>query len=105
MAEFGIPGSRLRNPTLAAVLHDLNPIAAKVTGIRTMRRLAAEAGLTLPEFHSSRDSDEFRVTLFLHNLLSSDESGAWRAEVPPGRCGITYQADGAQPVTHGPYTF
>lgn len=38
-------------------------------------------------------------------LVGLDESGAWRAEVPPGRCGITYQADGAQPVTHGPYTF
>jgi ATP-dependent DNA helicase RecG len=41
-----------------------------------MRRLAAEAGLTLPEFHSSRESDEFRVTLFLHNLLTEDDH-AW----------------------------
>ena len=38
-------------------------------------------------------------------LVGLDETGAWRAEVPPGRCGITYQADGAQPVTHGPYQF
>ena len=38
-------------------------------------------------------------------LVRPDETGAWRAEVPPGRCGITYQADGAQPVTHGPYSF
>lgn len=36
-------------------------------------------------------------------LVHPDGSGAWRAEVPPGRYGITYQADGAQPVTHGPY--
>ena len=36
-------------------------------------------------------------------LVGLDETGAWRAEVSPGRCGITYQADGAQPVTHGPY--
>ena len=50
VAELGIPGSRLRNPTLAAVLHDLNLAEAKGTGIRSMRRLAAEAGLTLPEF-------------------------------------------------------
>ena len=76
VAELGIPGSRLRNPTLAAVLHDLNLAEAKGTGIRTMRRLAAEAGLTLPEFHSSRESDEFRVTLFLHNLLTEDDH-AW----------------------------
>ncbi|MGB8146339.1 MAG: ATP-binding protein, partial [Chromatiaceae bacterium] len=76
VAELGIPGSRLRNPTLAAVLHDLNLAEAKGTGIRSMRRLAAEAGLTLPEFYSSRESDEFRVTLFLHNLLSEDDH-AW----------------------------
>ncbi len=75
-AELGIPGSRLRNPLLAAVLHDLNLAEAKGTGIRSMRRLAAEAGLTLPEFHSSREADEFRVTLFLHNLLTEDDH-AW----------------------------
>ena len=76
VAELGIPGSRLRNPTLAAVLHDLNLAEAKGTGIRSMRRLAAEAGLTLPDFHSSREADEFRVTLFLHNLLTEDDH-AW----------------------------
>lgn len=76
VAELGIPGSRLRNPSLAAVLHDLNLAEAKGTGIRSMRRLAAEAGLTLPEFHSNRASDDFRVTLFLHNLLTEDDH-AW----------------------------
>jgi ATP-dependent DNA helicase RecG len=76
VVELGIPGSRLRNPTLAAVLHDLNLAEAKGTGIRSMRRLAAEAGLTVPEFHSSRASNEFRVTLFLHNLLTEDDH-AW----------------------------
>ena len=76
VAELGIPGSRLRNPTLAAVLHDLNLAEAKGTGIRSMRRLAAEAGLTLPEFHSSREADDFRATLFLHNLLTEDDH-AW----------------------------
>jgi len=38
-------------------------------------------------------------------LVGLDETGAWRAEVPSGRCGITYQADGVQPITHGPYQF
>ena len=38
-------------------------------------------------------------------LVGLDEAGAWQAEVPPGSCGITYQANGAQPVTHGPYQF
>ncbi len=36
-------------------------------------------------------------------LARPGSTGLWRAEVPPGWYGITYQADGAQPVTHGPY--
>jgi hypothetical protein len=41
----------------------------------------------------------------VYGRVRPDETGAWRAEVPPGRYGISYQADGAQPVTHGPYQF
>lgn len=37
--------------------------------------------------------------------LRLDAEGRWSAPLPPGRYGITYQADGAQPVTHGPYPF
>lgn len=74
--QLGTPGSRLRNPTIAAVLHDLHLAEAKGTGIRTMRRLAAEAGLPLPEFHSDRQANEFKLTLFLHNLLTEDDH-AW----------------------------
>ena len=81
-AELGLPGSKLRNPTIAAVLHDLHLAEAKGTGIRTMRRLAAEAGLTLPEFHSSRESDDFRATLFLHNLLTEDDH-VWLRSLTP----------------------
>lgn len=58
------------------MLHDLNLAEAKGTGIRSMRRPAAEAGLTLPEFHSSRESNEFRVTHFLHSLRTEDDH-AW----------------------------
>lgn len=36
-------------------------------------------------------------------LVAPSALGRWQAEVPPGSYGITYQADGAQPVTHGPY--
>lgn len=75
-AQLGSPGSRLRNPTIAAVLHDLHLAEAKGTGIRAMRRLAAEAGLPLPEFHSDRQANEFKLTLFLHNLLT-EEDHAW----------------------------
>ena len=76
MAELGTPGSCPRNPLLASVLRDLNLAEAKGTGIRSMRRLAAEAGLTLPEFQSKREADTFCVTLFLHNLLNEDDH-AW----------------------------
>jgi ATP-dependent DNA helicase RecG len=75
-SQLGTPGSRLRNPTIAAVMHDLHLAEAKGTGIRAMRRLAGEAGLPLPEFHSDRQANEFKVTLFLHNLLT-EEDYAW----------------------------
>lgn len=74
--QLGAPGSRLRNPVIAAVLHDLHWAEAKGTGIRAMRRLAEEAGLTAPEFHSDRQANEFKLTLFLHNLLTEDDH-AW----------------------------
>jgi ATP-dependent DNA helicase RecG len=75
-SQLGMPGSRLRNSTIAAILHDLHLAEAKGTGIRAMRRLAAEAGLPLPEFHSDRQANEFKLTLFLHNLLT-EEDHAW----------------------------
>ncbi|MDO5103463.1 MAG: ATP-binding protein [Lautropia sp.] len=72
-ALLGTPGSRLRNPVIAAVLHDLHLAEAKGTGIRTMRRLSTGAGLPLPELHSDRQANQFRLTLFLHNLLSEED--------------------------------
>lgn len=73
LAQLGSPGSWPRNPALAAVLHDLNLAEAKGTGIRSMRRLAADAGLTPPDFQSDREADTFCATLFLHNLLTEDD--------------------------------
>ncbi len=78
-SQLGSPGSRLRNPTIAAVLHDLHLAEAKGTGIRTMRRLSGDAGLPSPEFCSDRQSNEFKVTLFLHNLLTEDDHAWLRA--------------------------
>ena len=71
--QLGSPGSWPRNPVIAAVLHDLNLAEAKGTGVRSMRKLAAEAGVTLPEFHSDREGDSFCVTIFLHNLINEDD--------------------------------
>lgn len=76
MASLGTPGSRLRNPAIAAVLHEINWAETKGSGVRTMRRLAGDAGLPLPEFSSDRQRNEFKVTLFLHHLLT-EEDYAW----------------------------
>jgi ATP-dependent DNA helicase RecG len=82
-SQLGTPGSRLRNPVIAAVLHDLHLAEAKGTGIRAMRRLADAAGLQIPEFHSDRRANEFRITLFLHNLITEEEH-SWLKEIAPG---------------------
>jgi ATP-dependent DNA helicase RecG len=76
ISSLGTPGSRLRNPAIAAVLHELNWAETKGSGIRTMRRMAVEAGLPLPEFASDRQKNEFKATLFLHHLLTEDDY-AW----------------------------
>ena len=73
MASLGTPGSRLRNPAIAAVLHEINWAETKGSGVRTMRRLAGDAGLPLPEFSSDRQRNEFKVTLFLHHLLTEED--------------------------------
>jgi ATP-dependent DNA helicase RecG len=73
VADLGTPGSRLRNPAIAAVLHDLHWAETKGSGIRTMRRLATNAGLPPPEFSSAREQNEFKAILFLHNLLTEDD--------------------------------
>jgi ATP-dependent DNA helicase RecG len=40
------------------VLHEINWVETKGSGIRTMRRLAADAGLLSPEFASNRQKNE-----------------------------------------------
>jgi ATP-dependent DNA helicase RecG len=79
MASLGTPGSRLRNPAIAAVLHEINWAETKGSGVRTMRRLAGDAGLPLPEFSSDRQKNEFKVTLFLHHLLAEDDYACLKA--------------------------
>jgi ATP-dependent DNA helicase RecG len=73
VADLGTPGSRLRNPAIAAVLHDLQMAETKGSGIRSMRSLCTQAGLPPPEFSSDRRGNEFKAILFLHNLLTEDD--------------------------------
>jgi ATP-dependent DNA helicase RecG len=95
MASLGSPGSRMRNPAIAAVLHEINWAETKGSGIRTMRRLAGDAGLPLPEFASDRQRNEFKVTLFLHHLLT-EEDYAWLKAL----AGDTLTADEAKALIY-----
>jgi ATP-dependent DNA helicase RecG len=95
MASLGTPGSRLRNPAIAAVLHEINWAETKGSGVRTMRRLAGDAGLPLPEFASDRQKNEFKVTLFLHHLLTEDDY-AWLK----GLAGDSMTADEAKALIY-----
>lgn len=95
MASLGTPGSRLRNPAIAAVLHEINWAETKGSGVRTMRRLADDAGLPLPEFSSDRQKNEFKVTLFLHHLLT-EEDYAWLKSLT----GDTVSADEARALIY-----
>ena len=95
MTSLGTPGSRMRNPAIAAVLHEINWAETKGSGIRTMRRLAGDAGLPLPEFVSDRQKNEFKVTLFLHHLLT-EEDYAWLKSL----AGDTLSADEAKALIY-----
>lgn len=74
--RLGEPGSETRNPVIAAVLHDTNLAETKGSGIRVMRQLMDEVGLTPPTFESDRARNQFVVTLLFHHFLSP-EDWAW----------------------------
>lgn len=74
--HLGNPGSKQRNPTIAAVFHETNLAETKGTGIRAMRRLLEEAHLAPPTFESDRVQDQFTARLLLHHFLS-EEDLAW----------------------------
>lgn len=76
--QLGQPGSRLRNPKLAAVFHDTNLAETKGSGIRTMQRLMENAGFAPPTFDSSREDDSFTARLLLHHFFAADDL-AWLA--------------------------
>lgn len=67
--RLGEPGSKTRNPKIAAILHDVGFAETKGTGIRAMREAMEQANLTQPLFESDRDRDEFTVRLLAMHLL------------------------------------
>ncbi|MFZ5496483.1 MAG: ATP-binding protein [Verrucomicrobiota bacterium] len=74
--RLGEPGSETRNPLVAAVLHETNLAETKGSGIRVMRQLMNEVGLTPPTFESDREHNQFIVTLLFHHFLTP-EDWAW----------------------------
>jgi len=71
--RLGEPGSETRNPVIAAILHDTNLAETKGSGIRVMRQLMDEVGLTPPTFESDRERNQFVVTLLFHHFLSPED--------------------------------
>jgi ATP-dependent DNA helicase RecG len=71
--RFGEPGSKSRNPKIAAALHDAGLAETKGTGIRVMREKMEEANLTTPLIESDRVQDGFTLGLLVHHLLGHDD--------------------------------
>lgn len=70
MEELGEPGSKPRNPIIAAVFHDLKRVETKGTGIGAIVEKMRATGLSIPPiFESDRDKNEFDLILLPHHLL------------------------------------
>ena len=69
--QLGEPGSRPRNPKIAAIFHETNLAETKGSGIRTMRKLMEENGFAPPTFESDRDNNLFTTRLLLHHFLTA----------------------------------
>ena len=71
--RWGDPGSVTRNPHIAAVLHEVNLAETKGSGIRVMRQLMEETGLTPPTLESDRNKDQFVATMLFHHFLGPED--------------------------------
>lgn len=76
--RFDEPGSAIRNPHIAGILHETKYAETKGSGIRVMREKMAQSGLTAPTFSSNRDNDEFLAIFLFHHFLS-EEDWQWLA--------------------------
>lgn len=71
--EIGTAGSDTRNQLIASIFHETNLAEFKGTGIRAMRRLMQEAGLSMPTFESNRKNDTFTIRLLLHRFFDEED--------------------------------
>jgi ATP-dependent DNA helicase RecG len=71
--HLGEPGSKNRNPNIAAVFHETNLAETKGSGINTMRKLMEKANLLPPTFESDHGRNIFTTRLLLHHFLGSED--------------------------------
>lgn len=72
--EFlGEPGSKNRNPFIAAVFHETNLAETKGSGIRSMRTLMSQAKMMPPTFESDHGRNQFTARLLLHHFLGVED--------------------------------
>lgn len=71
--QLGEPGSKNRNPFIAAIFHETNLAETKGSGIRTMRRLMEQANMVPPTFESDHSANLFTTRLLLHHFLSEED--------------------------------
>lgn len=70
---LGEPGSKNRNPYIAAVFHETNLAETKGSGIRSMRSLMQRARLMPPTFESDHGRNQFTARLLLHHFLNVED--------------------------------
>lgn len=66
-------GSVNRNALIASIFHETNLAETKGSGFRTMQRLMTQNMLPPPVFVSDRANNKCTLTIFLHNLLSTED--------------------------------
>jgi len=71
--QLGEPGSKNRNPFIAAIFHETNLAETKGSGIGTMRKLMVQAKMVPPTFESNHSANVFTTRLLLHHFLSEDD--------------------------------
>nr|WP_311538521.1 ATP-binding protein [Ornithobacterium rhinotracheale] len=70
---LGEPGSKNRNPNIAAVFHETNLAETKGSGIGSMRKLMEKANLLPPTFESDHGRNTFTARLLLHHFLGTED--------------------------------
>lgn len=71
--RFDDPGSVMRNPHICEVLHETNYAETKGSGVRRMREVMEESGLTPPSLDSDRGADLFTAIFLFHHFLNQSD--------------------------------